>query len=535
MRFLVYKKSLDSDFLPKTESSDAPAPFIIADHTSVKKVSHHFFSSLETLGPLICMEDLGNKDAVQKVLQEPDVIVAISCVVDPTYEAILSEIPHRKLILSLGKLMMPQQVALEIGLRNPSRVHLVSSDFQKRRLSRFLRDAAPFCAAFAHELDNNQFFPPTPEQKLAARRALGLRPEERHIVYAGRFLANKGICQVLRALFLWPLDNITITLAGNFCPGFGHLPTHATNFTFENYFKREFRSDAVPYPAIQFLPAQEPPQLQKLLWSADCFVYPSFHDDENFGLAVREAALCGVPCVTTDFCGLHALAVLSPESGVATYPTAIGVRYSLRQLRNSIAGTLDIKDKAAAVPWNAVVRAESDPRRARDLLERVCKGLIGQAPALPEPLEESAVQNRVFEQAHDGFLQPLYKAHPQSWEGLFADGCAPCQNQFPHNQMLRAVQGMYTTSSGTPVVSDGSSWRGFFRLSLCKETRWLMEFGFPGPRLKPYDRADWDVLTGCAIRDDRGDIIFKPTSARAAEILQELVEMGYLVPDEYFP
>ena len=137
---------------------------------------------------------------------------------------------------------------------------------------------------------------------------------------------------MVRSLNIWPTKNTQLTLVGDFETDFFIYQSNATHTTFKDFFSREIihRSRNLK---INVNSAVEPCELKKFYWNSDCFVYPSFHEDENFGQAPREAMLCGIPSVVTDFCGLGQLR--DSKGGIInTYPTLGGVRYSLFELSN---------------------------------------------------------------------------------------------------------------------------------------------------------------------------------------------------------
>jgi hypothetical protein len=90
---------------------------------------------------------------------------------------------------------------------------------------------------------------------------------------------------------------------------------------------------------------------------------------------------------------------------------------------------------------------------------------------------------------------------------------------------------MYTTHNKAPLVKPNERLRGFFRVGAWKEERAIIEFGFPGPRIKRYNIKDWQLLRSCIFSDKTNDITVSPRTVEQVRLVQELVELGYLVND----
>jgi hypothetical protein len=93
------------------------------------------------------------------------------------------------------------------------------------------------------------------------------------------------------------------------------------------------------------------------------------------------------------------------------------------------------------------------------------------------------------------------------------------------------VYGAYSAAKMPPQVEAHTSWRGFFRVALWPEEQCLVEFGFPGPRIRRYPPDDWESLRSCAREEQSNDFVFVPETPRQTQLLQELVNFGYLVED----
>jgi alpha-1,6-mannosyltransferase len=141
-------------------------------------------------------------------------------------------------------------------------------------------------------IDSSVFHPGRRSHGL--RRALGLAPRTRLLVYAGRFTAEKKLGLLIDAVRkLGPPYHLLLIGGGAF------TPQHA---------------------CITYLPFQrDQRQLARLLASCDVLVHPG--DCETFGLIVLEAMACGLPVVASDGGGVVEL--LDRHSGILARPDSV--------------------------------------------------------------------------------------------------------------------------------------------------------------------------------------------------------------------
>jgi glycosyltransferase involved in cell wall biosynthesis len=525
MRFFAFK----SDIEMKPAAPTRRRSFSVDASTSVIQHKRHFFETLKTIGTLIPMDEgISHKDA-EKLLGQPDAIFAqMHNVVHLTH---WDRIPKRRFCHSLGDFMLPE-VFFEPVNFDFNNVNLVTSDVQEKRLKKHLGLAAPATAVFTPRLNEQSFYPPDAKEKALARKKYGLGKNDVHIVYAGRWLATKGTCQLLRVLDLWPDKNVKVSLAGNFSPDFPLRMSGAVHFTFADYFKREFIARALD-KQVRLFAAYAPDQLRELFWSADMFVYASGHEDENFGMAPREAALCGVPAVVTDFCGLHQIGAQMPWGCINTYPTFSGIRYSLKEFNGLLGKAAGKKD------WDpqkciAAVKKECSTDIARDNMRQAAESLLRQP--LKKPLEPKAAKKKMMfdmiRYADENIARTLIEKKETPVDGAYVDGTGLDNEGFPYRKFLQAVQGFYTTFDKAPTVQPGDTLRGFFRVTAWPEEQAIVEVGFPGPRVKHYSDKDWRTLAACLQNDKPGYLVWRPRSLDQIRLAQELVDLGYLVPDD---
>jgi alpha-1,6-mannosyltransferase len=142
-------------------------------------------------------------------------------------------------------------------------------------------------------IDSRVFQPAGEGERLGEtlREHLGLDPETRLLVYAGRFTPEKKLHVLIEAVRKLG-ERYHLVLVGSGDP----LP-HAANVTI------------VPFERDQR-------QLARLLASCDLLVHPG--DCETFGLIVLEAMACGLPVVGTNRGGVAEL--VDRETGILAEP-----------------------------------------------------------------------------------------------------------------------------------------------------------------------------------------------------------------------
>ena len=521
MQFAVLK----SDLNMKPFAHAKGKRFDLNASTSVAQQKMHLLEALEALGKIVPVEDDIKLDDYKTLCARPDTIM-----VTVHHALPYGRVPRRLLLHSLGDFMLTS-VYFNHEHFAGNTINLMTSRLQAQRIKEHLGEAAPGLGVFTPRLKQDNFYPPSREEKASARGKMKLAKNTKHIVYAGRWLSNKGICQVIRALNLWPLDSVKISFAGNFEPPFMINQTGANHHTFSAYFEREVvRRNC--HTQLYLLKAHGPEALRELLWSADLFVYPSIHEDENFGMVPREAVLCGVPVVVTDFCGLGQLG-RGVGGLLPTYPTLAGPRYSLKVLRDLIADGLSTsKDKL-----NKNIRfvsAECYPLTAMADLKRAAETLMRQplVKDLPTPKAAgSELFSRLLRYADPGILEAVLAKNKPIPDGLLVDGTGCYNKEIAYNKFLSTIQGFYTTVDKPPLIEAGSVLRGFSRLALWQEEKALVELGFPGPRVKRYGDKDWHDLLACIEIQPDQEIILCPRTVDQLRLVRELVELGYLVPD----
>lgn len=520
MRFLVHSDDFNIESLETLQDSSQK----LTSSTSVNKLKKEFFEELGKLGQLVQIGNDMDKSQIQELSAAENTIYA-SMHGDPA-----DELSCRLLNHSLGSFLLSGGFLRGWNLRE-STVNLVTSTRQKNQMEKGLLGACPNIGVFTPGIENELFF-------IQEDRVLKPQLNKFLITYSGRLIANKGIAQAVRALNLWPIQGASLQLIGDFEPDFFLYHANAYHTTFPAFFQREIIGHS-PYLAISIEPSKPREQLREAFWKSDCFIYPSFHEDENFGLAPREAMLSGVPAVVTDFCGLGHLGQTSGFA-IKTYPSLAGIRYSLKELAGAVRRISERKHEEIlenSIVDASFVRQECSRFTAKSDLEEAVKTLM-QKPIGPPPKGGWRSKDRVDRWEASGhflFKRAIELKDEFPEEGLYVDGTGfpPEGRLFSDAHFMQAIQSLYTSIPLPPEAELNMIYRGFWRISLWPEENALVEFGFPGPRVIRFNHQEFPDLQECRFPNNLGEVIFQPKNPSQLILIQKLIDLGYVVPDKF--
>ena len=123
-----------------------------------------------------------------------------------------------------------------------------------------------------------------PIDQHAARRSLGFAPQEKIILYVGRFDPLKGISRIIEAVSLLRHLSVRFVIVG----GDGQSNPEMLRL---RALAREFSLDG----AVRFAGRVEQSRLPLYYSAADIFAMPSLY--ESFGIVALEALACGTPVI----------------------------------------------------------------------------------------------------------------------------------------------------------------------------------------------------------------------------------------------
>lgn len=517
IHFLVHKDDFDIKCINETKDVKRK----LDANTSVSILKLDFFKALSKIGKLVQIDDSTNTDILQAHCIKDNVIYAAVHAEPP------ADISCRFLNHSLGGFMLPSGFLSGWEHRDAT-MNVVTSEKQKNQMQKGLGKACPKVCVFTPSIDHKIF-------KLD-KNLMKSGDEDFSFTYAGRFISNKGITQTVRALNIWPINNSRFKLIGDFEQDFFIYHSNATHTTFPSFFNREVldKNQSIDIEQKGFM------QKEKLFYElkeSDCFIYPSFHEDENFGYAPREAMLCGVPSVVTDFCGLGQLSG-SKGAVLKTYPTLGGIRYSLKELRDHL---------YAISKWNNLEKSENASLNHDFIQSEISRGkafqslkdgvfqLLKEKPDTPPEggWRSKKRIDRLVKLCPEKFKKAVDEKNNPIIDGLYVDGTGFCpeQNWYSEPHFLKSIQSLYTSFPSTPTVQRGEIYRGFWRIHVWEEESAVVEFGFPGPRVKKFDENDFELLKGCENRIDENNTELIPNCNESVKLIQLLLNLGYIVPD----
>ena len=528
MRFLVNEAEFDFEArnLDETTADNKN----INSNTSVNDVKSHFFETLCELGNIIKISnDLAVND-LQNLCNQGDVIFACFHE-EPPLGIACRLLKHTKGSLMLSGGFLNRWTFMDTTM------NIVTSHQQAKQIANNLGEAAPLLSTFISRMNTDVFRLPSEKEKKIAREHFNVKEETFHIIFGGRFISNKGIAQLVRTLNLWPQKNIRLTLVGNFEPDFFIYQSNATHDTFANFFEREIVERNNNLDLI-CLPSMKHDELRNLFWSADCFAFPSFHEDEAIGTTPRLAMLCGVPVVATDFCGFGQLSETN-TCLLNTYATLGGVRFSLYQLYKEILGIRNWteQEKNSKIKFNAdwlldFGNTEKSKNELKVAIETLINIPLGESPE--GGWRSKKRFDKWIKNAPKSFQEAVLMANCKQPEGLYVDGAGYANGSWysePH--FLKAIQSIYTTYPDVPKAEINMNYRGFWRVSIFEQENAVVEFGFPGPRILRFNENEFCLLKSCTNYHSQNDVIFQPQKKEQLELIQKLIDLGYVVPDEF--
>jgi glycosyltransferase involved in cell wall biosynthesis len=210
-----------------------------------------------------------------------------------------------------------------------------------------------------HAVDHRRFDPADPAAAAAAaalRRELAVPPEQRIVLFAGKFTAAKQPGALLRAFLELHRSDAILVLAG------------------EGEEKSALQAAAAGHPNVRFLPFANQSEMPARYRLADLFVLPSRGCYETWGLAVNEAMHLGVPALVSDRVGCQQDLVSDGETGWVFRSE------DEAHLRERLGAALDA---LADPPQRAALRAAVLRRIAGYTYEQASAGLRAALDSLP--------------------------------------------------------------------------------------------------------------------------------------------------------
>ena len=522
----IFVDHREFDFAEK--ASRASKSFKVDSESSVSRIKKDFFEILAQIGRISKFREKEiHKDCTfAKALASPRSLVACFHERPP-------QLPCRLLQHTKGGLMLTGGF-LDGWLRRQATVNLVETEQQKNQIRKSLGSFIPKLGVFAHSLSTQIYRPPY-KTEYSNKKCSDQNPLKT-LLYAGRLIPNKGITQIIRCLNLCPKKNTRLKIIGDYEPFFLNSQSGTTCANFDKWFKIEVIGKNKHLP-IEILDSMTDDKLVKQYWSSDAFVLPSFHEDEALGYAAHEAVLCGLPAIVTDWCGLGQLGNINKNRKISTYASLGGVRYSLYELRKKISSILACEDSSIkeqsndSINW---VKSKFSHQRMKSYLEKAVNELL-KTPVEKPPSGGWRCQNRLNAIIKDGprlFTEALSHKSTSDHQSLYAYGTGFQNEDFSEARFLTAIQGMYTSFPSIPEIKPGIWLHGFWRVNLWEDEKALVEFGYPGPRVLPFNSQNWKTVLDSSkkAKDAKDEVTFFVKNHETCKVLQIAVDLGFLVP-----
>lgn len=151
-----------------------------------------------------------------------------------------------------------------------------------------------------HAVDNDRFAADrgrVSAEAAAWRRELGIGPDRRVVLFAGKFEPKKRPLDLLEAFRRATPPHTVLLYVGS-----GPL-------------EAELRAAAESVPGVHFAPFQNQSAMPRVYAAADLLVLPSYGSGETWGLCVNEAMCLGKPAIVSSHVGCGPDLVTSGETG----------------------------------------------------------------------------------------------------------------------------------------------------------------------------------------------------------------------------
>lgn len=156
------------------------------------------------------------------------------------------------------------------------------------------------CRRAPHAIDSKLFTDDQPNQEKAKlrRSALGIKPDEKVILFAGKLELKKQPEFLIEAWKASSQENCHLIIGGS-----GPLESHL----------REIGD----HPRIHFIGFQNQSEMPSLYRMADLFCLPSKGPGETWGLSINESIAVGTPCLASNRVGCSKDVFITQEFGMS--------------------------------------------------------------------------------------------------------------------------------------------------------------------------------------------------------------------------
>jgi glycosyltransferase involved in cell wall biosynthesis len=183
---------------------------------------------------------------------------------------------------------------------------IVASDRQKQLVESFFSGSGPIVSVNPFPVNGDTFNMNNYQlNRESLRSEFGIAPEDKILLYTGRISYQKNV-ELLVNMFktLEPIlpGKVHLWIAGTWddilVPYSGKI---GTSGSFYSQFSKTIKK--ISQSNIKFLGHLDEEQLVRFYQTSDLFVSFSTYNDEDYGMSVAEALMCGLPCVLSNWGG----------------------------------------------------------------------------------------------------------------------------------------------------------------------------------------------------------------------------------------
>jgi len=245
---------------------------------------------------------------------------------------------HRKFYLSIDPFHRKVLETEKKMATSKRLIYVATSTLVKRELQEYYSVPDSRIAIIPNGVDTTFFQPPSQQDRLDARRDLGIPTDARVVSFIGSGFDRKGLYALISAVSR--VGNLCLVVAGR----------DKTENKLRDIIQRLPRT-----VSVRFLGPIE--DVRPVLWSSDLFALPSIYDPSPN--ALLEALACGLPVICTDSVG-YADEVLAAGCGLISTREPEDLQKSIETLFRSIRSSSALSSAARSLAlkhsWGSIIK-----------------------------------------------------------------------------------------------------------------------------------------------------------------------------------
>lgn len=378
--------------------------------------------------------------------------------------------------------------------------------------------------------DDSVFYPIDEAEKSTIKNDIGLKPEDKILLYVGRLELEKNVHTILKMFSVIQnlVPNLHLVLVGTaFEQPFTEFGVYPVSVM--TTLNKLYRMVGIPEEKIHFIPYMEPAGLRALYNAADAVMNLTLLHDENFGLAQVEAMGCGTPVIGTNWGGLKDT-IVEGESGykISTVASsALGVKVDWWEgIHKTVAMLNASKSEQQRLRENSVKHAKE--RFAFEPFKAIIESVITDAEQLTktpgEPLELSDFGRMFWEICIPlRSRMPVYSLSPYMY-AMYQKLIGPYTGSADANgEREGGLSTNHTVCLATPVVinEDGSV--------AIDDLMWPLQIGIPDQHRQAVVGTLEAMKEEPVIDVERLINVYLPNQSNVIEALSWMTDSGLLL------